>query len=107
MDNVSNGALAALATTVDGQGVRVLRITGELDISSVPGVEADLTTAIEHDPGPVVFDLSDLAFMDSSGIAMLLRAAAKTGPLTIQGASRTIRHVIEVTGLTDVLRVES
>jgi len=107
MDNVSSNALATLETTVDRQGARILRISGELDISSVPGVEADLTTAIERDGASLVLDLSELRFMDSSGIAMLLRAADKTGPVVIRGASRTVAHIIEVTGLTEILRVES
>jgi anti-sigma B factor antagonist len=106
MDNVSSDALATLETTSDAQGTRILRIRGELDISSVPGVEADLTTAIERDGSSLVLDLSELTFMDSSGIAMLLRAADRTGPVTIRGASRSVAHLIEVTGLTEILRVE-
>ena len=54
-----------------------------------------------------LIDLSALEFMDSSAIAMLLRVVANTGPVTVRHPSRTVRQVVQATGLQDVLRVES
>ncbi len=51
-------------------------------------------------------DLSGLAFMDSSGLALLLRVANRLGPLRVFGASPLIRRVIEATGLTGILLVQ-
>jgi anti-anti-sigma factor len=107
MEPVDDGAQAAINSAVDERGGRVISISGEIDISTVPAIEARLQTLIEGAVPPLTFDLSSLAFMDSSGIAMLLRAVDKTGPVVIRKPSKTMQQVIRATGLSEVLRVES
>ena len=51
-------------------------------------------------------DLSELELMDSSGIALLLRISHQFGPLQVCRAKPLVRRVIEVTGLTAVLRLD-
>ena len=53
----------------------------------------------------VFFDLSALRFMDSSGISVLIGAAAKVDAVELRDPSQVVRRVIELTGLTDVLSV--
>jgi anti-anti-sigma factor len=43
--------------------------------------------------------------MDSAGIAVLVRAAGEVGAVQIRNPSPIVRRVIEVTGLTGVLRI--
>ena len=52
------------------------------------------------------FDLSALEFMDSSGIALLLRVAAKTQTVRLLQPSPLVRRLIEATGLSDVLQID-
>ena len=106
MDDVEGGALASVTESTDRTGARVISITGELDVSNVVDVEHHVLTLLGDSAG-AVFDMSSLTFMDSSGIAMLLRCAEKSGSLTIRNPSRTVQLIIEATGLADVLRVES
>jgi len=54
---------------VDGAAIIVLR--GEHDLATVPLVEDALTRA--RSAGPVVVDLTDAAFIDSSIISVLIR----------------------------------
>ena len=78
MDGVggSSGAVGSAAATFDPNGVLVVTLTGEVDISNVDRLHASIEPALAHAPDVAVFDLAELRFMDSSGIAMLLRAAA-------------------------------
>jgi anti-anti-sigma factor len=54
----------------------------------------------------VVFDLSDLEFMDSSGIAVLVFAANSIPQIELRSASPIIRRIIEVTGLSNFLKLD-
>jgi anti-anti-sigma factor len=45
--------------------------------------------------------------MDSAGIAVLLGAATKLKEVQVRDPSPAVRRVIEITGLSDVLSIES
>jgi anti-anti-sigma factor len=107
MDEVNEGATASVKGTTGPSGLKVISIAGELDVSNVGDVEEHVGGIIGAESSTVVFDLSLLTFMDSSGIAMLLRCAEKTGSLTIRKPSRAVELIINATGLAEVLRVES
>ncbi|HEY0519828.1 MAG TPA: STAS domain-containing protein [Ilumatobacteraceae bacterium] len=83
----------------------VVTVGGELDISTAGVLEEAIFFDGRHDARRMVFDLSDVDFMDSSGIAVLLRAAAPTGWVEIRRPSTVVRLVVEATGLADVLRI--
>ena len=55
------------------EGVQLLVLEGEVDVSTAPALQG----AIEElsDEMPVVVDLSNLAFIDSSGLHVILGAA--------------------------------
>jgi anti-anti-sigma factor len=101
-----DGADATVDTTVDASGATIFHLAGELDISSVPDIEAGIDAVLDQAGPRVVFDLTGLTFMDSSGIAMLLRIAEHT-ELSLRDASRTVRSIIDAAGLADVLRLDS
>jgi anti-anti-sigma factor len=82
----------------------VMRLVGDLDISSVEKAHAALS-AIHGDDG-IVFDLGETSFMDSSGIAFLLIALGRFGHVRLRNPSSLIREVIEMTGLSDSLPIE-
>lgn len=107
MDQLDDNAYAAIAALDEGSGGPVIRITGELDISNIAEIEAQLISLIDGSPPPPTIDLSALSFMDSSGIAMLLRAADKIGPLTIRDPSTIARQIIVTTGLGEILRLDT
>jgi anti-anti-sigma factor len=52
----------------------VVEIDGDIDIATVPDLEEPVMVAIEEGRRPVVLDLSECAFIDSSGIRLMLRA---------------------------------
>ena len=106
MDQLDDNANASVSAVDDPSGASVVRLAGELDISNVEKIEAELAGMADTLAAPLIVDLSALAFMDSSGIAMLLRLADRVGPLTIRKPSAIAQQIILATGLGDILRIE-
>ena len=83
-------------------GAREIRVAGELDLA----VADRLSDAIERSDGAdVLISLEDCEFIDSTGLAVILRAhqAAQRnggGRVVIHSPSRQVLRVLEVTGLT-------
>jgi anti-sigma B factor antagonist len=94
-----------ISTRLDPEGARVVSVAGELDSSNVEQLDALMSTLAQNPPQRLIFELGGLRFMDSAGIAVLVRAAGKTGVVQIRNPSPIVRRVIEVTGLTGVLRI--
>ena len=101
----ANAAVCRAAITFDGDGI-VIELSGEIDLSNVGTLRAKLEPVVATRAQPVVFDLHDLAFMDSSGIALLLQIAAKARSVRIRQPSALVRRMIEATGLSNVLAIE-
>jgi len=95
------------AKTADPDGSPVLELRGELDmVSAVTLRETVEGLVAENNCEHVVFDLTNLQFMDSSGIAVLVFAANKINRIELRHASPIIRRIIEVTGLSSFLRLD-
>ena len=93
--------------TTDAHGVPVIRLAGEIDMSNVDTLRVVIDPVIASAPDRVDFDLAGLEFMDSSGIALLLRVAAKAKSVRVREPTAVVRRLIEATGLSDVLPIES
>ena len=104
--NNGEGAHGAVETVHDASGARVVKLIGEIDLSNADTL-GDTLAAFTGEGGHLVIDLSALEFMDSSGIAMLLRAAGRASSVEVRNPSDVVRRIIECTGLADVLRIES
>ncbi len=100
------GAHAEVAVSTDAEGHPLLCIAGELDISNVDAIEQDCIHAIATSVGRVVFDLAELSFIDSSGLAMLLRVDRQADELVIRHPSRAVQRIVEASGLSQQLRIE-
>jgi anti-sigma B factor antagonist len=61
-------------TTERAEGTSVLYLRGELDLRTVPKLRMRLAEALERGSGPVVVDLTDVTFIDSTGLSALLNA---------------------------------
>ena len=92
---------------IDAGDDRILRLSGELDMAGVPMLEAAVAQACSRGPRTVTLDLSGLRFIDSTGLAAILRA---NGECTHNGCSfrllpgpRSVQRLFEVTGLDGVL----
>ena len=88
----------------------VVRVTGELDTLTAPAVDAQLTDVQADLVGSatLVVDLSDLTFMSSAGLALLVthheRCAEQGSRLrVVTGDNRSVLRPVRITGLDTVL----
>ena len=107
MGSMSDGQdQIAIDVSADPDGSPVVVLSGELDFATAPVAEASLAPILERSPERLVFDLTAVSFLDSSGIAVLVRSAHAAGTVAIRNPSTVVRRVIECTGLEETLRIE-
>jgi len=85
------------------------KITGEIDASTVPALtKAFAGEHAEMNDSGVVVDVEGVTFIDSSGLRVLLDLSSrvKPGGVTLRAAPRSVRRLLELTGLSDVFRLE-
>ena len=96
---VDDAFLVELSDDLDGA-----RLTGELDLLVYEKADLALSPLFEA-PGDVTLEVSDLTFIDSSGIRLFVRlerAIRDRGVLHLRGASPHIARVFQVAGLPDL-----
>ena len=88
----------------------VVILNGEMDTHSARTVTDRLNDAVGDRTPSLVVDATDLQFLDSSGISELLRLRQRAvdggGEFRVRSASTSVRRVLEITGLMELLGVE-
>lgn len=87
----------------DDGGVRVLRVSGELDVLTAPPL-LDRATELADRATGLVLDLSAVSFFDSSGVRLvdrLSRECARSGAglRVVAPPGSTARRVLELVGM--------
>jgi anti-anti-sigma factor len=104
---VNPAPFEATAAQLD-DGIRVIAVRGELDLSTAPELEGPLDEAIAAGDASVLVDLSACEFIDSTGIALIVRAWQQLdrgaegegeGRVVICSYNDQVRRVLEITGL--------
>jgi len=92
--------LEPLVVQID-QASSVLRlvVSGELDIATVPDLEAAFDQALASDPQSIEVDLSQVTFIDSTGIRLLLLISERGDGRVGLIAGAQVDRVIEITGM--------
>jgi anti-sigma B factor antagonist len=100
--------LLELTTDTDGSTVR-LALTGEFDIAGAARVEQELERIEREPPATIVLDLRELAFMDSTGLRVIVAADARAREqerrLVIVRGTATVQRIIEMTRLHERLEI--
>jgi anti-sigma B factor antagonist len=99
-----------LAVSAGDQLAAVLSVHGEVDLETAPRLQEVLLPAIEDGSGPLVIDLSEVAFMDSSGVHVLVDTHRRLGPQNRRLAIVCREHgqvhrLLALVGLIDALTV--
>ena len=82
-----------------------LTLAGELDLAGVDAARERLGEAIEIESARVVIDLSELTFIDSTGISFLLSAVKQDdgGRLSFVACKASaVRRVFAITGVAEL-----
>jgi anti-sigma B factor antagonist len=89
----------------DGDAV-VVRVAGDLDVATAADLWPHLVGSIEAGQVNIVIDCSDVTFLDSSGIAVLVRGLRAVGPVggsfRLREVGQRVLEVLTITSLTEV-----
>ena len=102
------GAFSVGRLDHDGHSVFVPR--GELDLATAPALEGPVLAALDEGR-EVVIDLRELAFMDSSGVRVLIAAHGHAGDagerlvLVRPRGGGTVARILEIAGVGQALRM--
>jgi anti-sigma B factor antagonist len=79
----------------DGQ-LRIV-LAGEIDVAARDALDEAIEAAIAH--GRVVLDLTEVSFLDSTGIGAIARAIRDQVPVSVLNPRPTVRRALEVSGI--------
>lgn len=90
-------------------GGATLRLSGELDLSTIEQLERAVASSVDGRPELVVLDLRKLVFLDSTGLRLMLqlhsRLAGVGGRLVLVEGPRRVHRVFELTGALEELEI--
>ena len=88
----------------------VVAAGGELDLHTIGRLRDKLADVVERGAQHVLVDLTGVSFMDATALGVLLGAAkalrSSGGQMVLVADDPRITRVIEITGLTQVFRIE-
>jgi anti-anti-sigma factor len=100
--------LFGVALHDENGGVRA-EISGEIDLSVIDDLEGQLAPALERSPDPLVLDLREVEFLDSSGLRFVLalneQAAADGRRFALVAAGDPVMRVLKLAGIDDRLEI--
>jgi anti-sigma B factor antagonist len=88
-------------------GIRAFTVRGELDMNTAPELERKLDEALSDSEASIMLDLSDCEFIDSTGIALIVRAWQRLdgngdggkGRLVLCCVNHQVRRLLKITGV--------
>jgi anti-anti-sigma factor len=92
--------VSGVQLTIEERGPSQLALAGDIDLSS----EEIFRSSLESQPPAeeLVLDMSDVTFMDSTGLGILLAAASgrtEAAPLVLLQPSSAVARVLELAGV--------
>jgi anti-anti-sigma factor len=107
MDELDNGSEPSLGVEISTPepALVVVRLSGELDLSNIEALEAEVAPALAGKPTRMIVETSELQFADSSAIALWLRWSAAVERFELHDPSPLLRRVLTAMGLEERLEL--
>lgn len=87
----------------------VVEISGDIDLHRSVALQQGLLGLLDEKPQHVVIDLSAVPYMDSSGVASLVKLLSRTRKigvdLTLVAPSPKVRSILEITRLDSIFKL--
>ncbi len=83
-------------------------LEGRLDTTTAPQLEEELAASLDG-VTDLVFEISDLEYISSAGLRVLLSAQKimnRQGGMVVRNATDEVMEIFEVTGFSDILTIE-
>jgi anti-sigma B factor antagonist len=117
--SIDGGDEVAASSTADAGDLQVIvtnggsghevRLLGELDMATASRLRDELVRLTADGATLVTVDMAELAFIDSTGLSVLVsalkRLRAQGGDIALRSPSPSTRKVLEITGLTEVFSI--
>lgn len=91
--------------------IHVITVAGEIHVSTAPGFSEQLNASIRDDSPTVVLDLTDVDFIDSTGLSVLLnglrRVTRQQGRMVLVATNPTVLRLFEITRLDSTFDIRS
>lgn len=96
------------ARVLEADGAVVVAVAGEIDMATAGLFHRAINHACGHN-GRVVIDLACTSFIDSSGLAVLIRASERLGQrsdaLVVRAPDAAVRRTFEISGVDHLLTI--
>lgn len=108
MDQQLNGNQPGISVGALGIGdVQVVQVSGEVDMSTVGVLQAEVTARLDARPAALVLDLTGVDFFASAGVSLLAqvrhRAVREDVTFAVVAWQRHVLRSLEVSGMNRVL----
>lgn len=98
----------AIEVRRDAAAVEV-HLRGEIDLKNSPRLRSTLQELVTSKPRRVILDLTDVTYVDSSGMGTIVEFRRKLQPsggvLVLSGLQERVRSVLEITRLDHFFRI--
>ena len=95
--------------TTPGSDRYVITVSGEVDLATSPELDTAIIAAIESGTSSVAIDLTDVSFMDSSGLGVIVRGLKRCREadkdLDLVITNERVLKVFGITGLDQVITI--
>ena len=99
----------AVAERFVRDGRCLIAVQGELDLFTAPELRARINEAVDEGTRQLVIDLSETAFLDSTGLGVLLGALKRIrscqGQLVIIDSDENLLRTFRVAGIDQILTI--
>ncbi|MDL9980863.1 STAS domain-containing protein [Microbacterium sp. ASV49] len=100
----------SLAYSVDTRGsLAIIRLSGLIDRDAGTILEQAYTAALDSAPETVELDFTDVEYINSTGIALIVsllaRARAQRLPTRALGLTAHYQHIFQITRLSDFIEI--
>ena len=95
--------------TFDQANVKIVALIGKLDTNTAPEAETSLMELVEQGHQRILIDFTDLDFVSSAGLRILLLTAKKIsatgGALRVCSLNETVQDIFDMSGFASLLQV--
>ena len=90
-------------------GVTILDLSGEIDVGQAPKLRDILVDLLENNAGGVLVNMSDVVYIDSAGLSVLIAANRKAqnigGGFGLSSPQKPVQQVFKLTRMNKVFQV--
>ena len=88
----------------------IITIKGRLDAATAPVAEGEINKMLEGEENRLLFDLSDLEYLSSGGLRVVLSAAKeirrRDGKVALAALKQYVYEIFEVSGFTSMIPIK-